>query len=99
MPILGSFNSTANKDMMGKYGQMGIHLSTWVENIVGKGETAPYKQFLVFPPCFQKQFFVDALKRVSMELGVMEANSSKFHWRFLVFLCNAVLRPNVILRR
>ena len=25
-----------------------------VENTVGKGETACYKQFLLFPQCFQK---------------------------------------------
>ena len=33
---------------------MGIHLSDRVENIVGKGEIARYKQFLLFPQCFQK---------------------------------------------
>ena len=42
MPILGSSNSEANKDMMAKYGQMGIQLSDCVENIVGKGEIARY---------------------------------------------------------
>ena len=25
-----------------------------VENTVGKGEIAPYEQFLLFPQCFQK---------------------------------------------
>ena len=39
---------------------MGIHLSDWVENIVGKGEIARYEQFLLFPRCFQK--LVDASK-------------------------------------
>ena len=34
---------------------MGIQLSDWVENIVGKGEIARYEQFLLFPQCFQKQ--------------------------------------------
>ena len=33
---------------------MGIQLSDWVENIVGKGEIARYEQFLLFPQCFQK---------------------------------------------
>ena len=27
-----------------------------VENIVGKGENAGYQYFLLFPPCFQKDF-------------------------------------------
>ena len=26
----------------------------WVKNNVGKGEIARYKQFLLFPHCFQK---------------------------------------------
>ena len=33
---------------------MEIQLSDWAENIVGKGEIAHYKQFLLFPHCFQK---------------------------------------------
>ena len=41
---------------------MGIHLPDSVENIVGKGETARYKQFLLFPQCFQKLPVVDATK-------------------------------------
>ena len=41
-----------------KYGQMGIQLSDWVENIVGKGEIASYEQFLLFPQCFQKLLFM-----------------------------------------
>ena len=44
---------------------MGIHLSNWVQNIVGKEEIARYEQFLLFPQCFQKVSIVDALKRVS----------------------------------
>ena len=46
---------------------MVIQLSVLVENIMGKGEIAPYKQFVLFPQCFQKQSVVDVLKRVSME--------------------------------
>ena len=46
---------------------MGIQLSDWVENIVGKGEIACYEQFLRFPQCFQKLSSVDASKWVSME--------------------------------
>ena len=37
-----------------KYWQMGIQISDWVENIVGKEEIARYVQFLLFPQCFQK---------------------------------------------
>ena len=33
---------------------MGKQLSDRVENIVGKEEIALYKQFLLFPQCFQK---------------------------------------------
>ena len=40
MSILGSSNSAANKDMMSKIGKMEIHLSDWVENIVGEAEIA-----------------------------------------------------------
>ena len=54
MPILGSSNSTGNKDMMSKYGQMAIQLSDIVENIVRKGEIARYEQFLLFPTMFSK---------------------------------------------
>ena len=41
---------------------MGIQLSDQVENIVGKGEIARYKEFLLFPQCFQKLSSVDASK-------------------------------------
>ena len=50
-----------------KYGQMGIQLSDWVENIVGKGEISHIKQFLLFPQCFQKLRVANALKWVSKE--------------------------------
>ena len=46
---------------------MGIQLSDWVENIVGKGEIARHKQFLLFSQCFQKLSLVDVSKCVSME--------------------------------
>ena len=39
-------------------------LSKWVENTVGKGEIAHYKQFLHFPQCFQKACFPGASKGV-----------------------------------
>ena len=41
---------------------MGIHLSDQVEKVVGKGEIARYKQFLLFPQCFQKLSSVDVSK-------------------------------------
>ena len=46
---------------------MGIQLSDWVENVVGKGEIVRYKQFLFFQQCFQKLSLADASKRVSTE--------------------------------
>ena len=46
---------------------MGIQLSDWVENIVGKRKIAQNKQFLLFPQCFQKLSVADVSKRVSVE--------------------------------
>ena len=37
----------------------------WVENTVGKGETAHHEQFLVFPQCFQKVCFPGVSKGVN----------------------------------
>ena len=61
MPILGSSSSTANKDMMLKILTNSDTISDGVENIAGKGEIVRYKQFLLFPQCFQKLSVVDAL--------------------------------------
>ena len=52
MPILGSSNLAANKDLMAKIWTNRIELPASVENIVGKGEIARYEQFLLFPQCF-----------------------------------------------
>ena len=41
-----------------------------MENIVGKGETAHFEQFYLFPQCFPKAFFFNVLKRVYMEVRV-----------------------------
>ena len=57
---------------------MGIKLSDWVENIVGKGEIARYEQFLLFPQCFQKLSVVDASKWVPNEVKGSEFPNSKF---------------------
>ena len=67
MPILGSFNSAANKYIMSKIWTNGVQLSDWVENTVRKEEIARNEQFLLFPQCFQKLSVVDALKSVFME--------------------------------
>ena len=32
-----------------------------IEHIVGKGENASYKHFLLFPQCFQKAFYSGSL--------------------------------------
>ena len=53
-PFLSSSNSKANKDMMSKYGQMGIQLSDSVENIVGKEEIANYEQISSTSTMFSK---------------------------------------------
>ena len=44
----------------------GRKLSKRVENTVGKGEIACYKQFLLFPQCFQKACFPGASKDVTL---------------------------------
>ena len=65
MPILGFSNSAENKNMKSKILANGVQLPELpdrVENIVGKGEIARYKQFLFFPQCFQKLSVVDASK-------------------------------------
>ena len=49
MPISGSSNAAANKDMKSK--------------ILTNGDTVScYEQFLLFPHCFQKLSVVDVLK-------------------------------------
>ena len=62
MPILGSFNSSASKDMMSKIGTNGDTIPDLVENIVGKEEIAHLEQFLLFPQCFHRLSAVDASK-------------------------------------
>ena len=62
MPILGSSNSAANKDVMSNLWTNGVQLSDQVEIIVGKGEIARDEQFILFRQCFQKLSVVDASK-------------------------------------
>ena len=42
--------------------KMTISLSDRVGKPVGKGESADYQQFLLFPQCFSKAFFFRAIK-------------------------------------
>ena len=73
MPILGSSNSAANKKIYDKkYGQMGIKLSDWVENIVGKGKIACYKQFLLFPTMFPKTVLLMRQNKYLWSKGLMK---------------------------
>ena len=66
MSIFGSYIQQQIKIACQKYGQMGIQLSDWVEN-VEKGEIARNEQFLIFRQCFQKLDVIDVSKWVSME--------------------------------
>ena len=47
-----------------KFDENSRKFSKQVENTVGKGEIACYKQFLVFPQCFQKVYFLEVSKGV-----------------------------------
>ena len=42
-----------------KFDENGREFSKWLENTVEKGEIACYKQFLLFPQCFQKTCAAD----------------------------------------
>ena len=53
-----------------KLDENGSNLSKQVENIVGKGETARYEQFLLFPQCFQKARFPGGCQMVSCGNGL-----------------------------
>ena len=66
MPILGTTNSAANKDMMSKI-WTNWDTKPFVENIVEKGEIACYEQSLVSPQCFQKLSGLDVSKGLSVE--------------------------------
>ena len=52
--ILDSFKLKQFADDNFKFDIYGLKFSKRVENTVGKGEIAQYKQFLLFPQCFQK---------------------------------------------
>ena len=73
---------------------MGIQLSDWVENIVGKGEIARYEQFLLFPQCFQKMPVADASKWVSTEWRV---NISNDDFAIIITTRLTIVLPNNVL--
>ena len=59
MPILDSFYSATNKDMMSKI-LTNLDRIFWLsKNIVEKEEIARYEQFLLFPQCYLKLSVVD----------------------------------------
>ena len=65
-----------------KFDENGKKLFKQVENTVGKGEIARYKQFLLFPQCFQKACFPEASKGVIV-----------WEWvNFFSFSCNVFKR-------
>ena len=64
MTILDSSKLKEFGDDNFKFDKNGKKLSKRVENTVGKGEIACYKQFLLFPLCFQKACFPGASKGV-----------------------------------
>ena len=57
--ILDSSKLKAFADNNFKFDENDKKFSKWVENTVGKGEIACYKQFLLFPRCFQKTCTAD----------------------------------------
>ena len=62
--FLDSFKLKEFADDNFKFDEKGRKLSKRVENTVGKGEIAPYEQFLLFPQCFQKACFPGASKGI-----------------------------------
>ena len=61
-----------------KFEENGRNLFKPVENTVGKGEIARYKQFLLFPQCFQKACFPGASKGVILWEWVNPVPNDKF---------------------
>ena len=60
--ILDSSKLKEFADNNSKFDENGREFSKSVENNVGKGEIARYKQFLLFPQCFQKTLSEDTWK-------------------------------------
>ena len=57
--ILDASKLKESADYYWKVDKNGIKFSKRIENTVRKGEIARYKQFLLFPLCFQKTFHAD----------------------------------------
>ena len=73
---------------------MGIQLSDWVENIVGKGEIVRYEQFLLFPQCFQNEYvWSKGLKLKAYKL--FEDSDADLPW--LLFFKEAYLSKSLLL--
>ena len=64
LQILDSSKVKVFADANFKFDENGRKLPKRVENTVGKGEIACYKQFLLFPQCFQKACFPGASKGI-----------------------------------
>ena len=64
MDLLDSSKLKEFADGNFKFDKNGRKLSKRVKNTVGKGEIARYKQFLLFPQCFQRACFSGASKGV-----------------------------------
>ena len=62
--ILNFSKSKQSADDNSKFDDNSRKFSKRVENTVGKGEIARYKQFLLFPQCFQKACFPGVSKGV-----------------------------------
>ena len=60
-----------------KFDEYGRKLSKWIENTVGKGEIAHYKQFLLFSQCFQEACFPEVSKGVIVWEWVKQCSKSK----------------------
>ena len=57
--IVDSSNLREFADDNFEFDENGVKFSKRLENIVGKEEIALYKQFLLFPQCFQKTCIAD----------------------------------------
>ena len=62
--ILDWSKSKQSADNNFKFDENSRKITKRVENTVGKGKIAHYKQFLLFPQCFQKACFAGASKGV-----------------------------------
>ena len=63
------------------FDENGGKISEGVENTVGKGEIARYKQFLVVLQCFQKTCTVDRLKKGLVWERVDSDSENWFCWQ------------------